>query len=70
MTVLNNVNNKKCQKMQKMQRAFLSAFVVRSIYSSGLSAHKKKCKYIPNNIIQTLEEELVEAKKKTNITTK
>ena len=33
------------------------------LYSSGLSAHKKKCKDIPNNIIQTLEEELVEAKK-------
>ena len=28
-----------------------------------MSAHKKKCKDIPNNIIQTLEEELVEAKK-------
>ena len=33
------------------------------VYNSGLSAHKKKCRFIPDNIIHNLEEELVEVKK-------
>ena len=64
MTVLNNMNNKKCKKMQKNAIGkFVCICGKEYVYNSGLSAHKKKCRYIPDNIIQNLEEELVEAKK-------
>lgn len=64
MTVLNNMNNKKCKKMQKNASGRFSCICGKEyIYMSGLSAHKRKCKFIPDNIIQNLEDELIEVKK-------